>query len=346
MENRSAFVVEGAVAFSQKDQTIFLGVLPSDRLEELTQVLSYEEKEGYQRPPNPARFRRYAEYLATEVGYVTPIILNGRGQWQFEPSTPAKPDGRSRTGKLVAKGPASVVDGQHRRGGLIEHTATTGEIVPVPFLAYEDLTLNPTEIDLFNIVNDTMQRLPRSLVRYDAVKTYAADRATRQQRNIHENTVISMNLERDSDSPFYASISISGVRDPNKPVSLEGMRRSLSGLFDGSHFAQLPVEERTRLVKSFWNAIKSLFPVEWQDQDREYKLRDLVSVASLTKVAAGVLSEAYDIDAKKLDVATMTGRLERLRDFDWHKEGSVFQGLSGMGGRATLVELLNGYLYA
>lgn len=323
---RGVYEIEPVMRFRHKDQDIYFGTMASDLLSSVLKVMDYTQPNGYQRPAKPKRFSQYAEYLKQPEGYVTPIIINGSGQWEFQPSDGGNPD----VGRLLIKGHGTVLDGQHRKGGLELYSGDSGEVVPVPFVAFANLAL-PSEIRLFDIINSTMQRLPTSLIRWN-------------ERGDDENTQIAIELERQEDSPFYASISISGSRDANRKVSLEGMRRATSSIFGSGRLSQLPLNEKVRLVKSFWQIIKELFPEEWEDT-RSFRIRHLIGVSALSVLARDVLSECYDWDKNYLDTQRLRSLLEPLRSFDWHKHSDDLGHASGFGGREPVAKRLSELVY-
>lgn len=320
--NQGIYTIEPVIRFHHKDQDIYYGLISSDLLSVALRVMDYTQDGGYQRPAKPVRFGQYASYLKRDEGYVTPIILNAAGQWEFQPL-----DGKDgNTGRLLVKGLASVLDGQHRKGGLEMYTAETGDIVPVPFIAFAELPPQ-SEVRLFDTINSKMQRLPTSLVRWN-------------EREDDENTQIAVALEQDEDSPFYASISISGSRDPKRKVSLEGMRRAMASLFGSGRLSPLPFNEKVRLMKVYWRIVKDIFPDEWEDT-RKYRLRHLIGVAAISFLARDVINECYDWEKNYLDEDKMRTRLEPLRDFDWEKGSDDLGHASGFGGREPVAKRLS-----
>ena len=311
-------IVQPVLRFHQKDQDVFLGVIPSSLLNQWTKVwdISTEPKEGYQRPPIEARFREFAKYLTTPEGYMTPIIINCRGHWRF------LPDGSgSVVGQLQIEGPGSILDGQHRRGGLIL-ALEQGQAEPVPFLAYNDLH-HRVEVDLFDTINSKARPLSKSLLDFN-------------QRDKDLDVQVALLLDTEPDSPLYQQLSYSGSRDGTRRITLEGMRRAMAPIFRSGKLSALVKEDRAQAMKAFFKAVADTWATEWSDS-KNYKLRELTGMAAVCMVAGDVLSESYDAKTRRVDEKKIGDLLQKAagHGIDWTKKGE-YSGQSGFGGALVI----------
>jgi DNA sulfur modification protein DndB len=117
---------------------------------------------GYQRPVNKKRCEDIAQYLTKgDNSLYTPILLNAGGSWEFTPYDRNRPN----FGRLLCKDQASLMDGQHRLGGIKLYTEETSSEISVPFLAFHFLD-EDEEIELFDVINTKAKGLGSSLSRY------------------------------------------------------------------------------------------------------------------------------------------------------------------------------------
>lgn len=120
---------------------------------------------------------------------------------------------------------------------------------------------------------------------------------------------ITFNLCRDDDSVWgpvdgIEQINMTGVRDPNRQVTYEGLRRSTSNMFPVQLLGRLSaIDENLPLkyAKRYWAAVATACAEAWNgvpdkrtvvDPDTgvetvekiKYRIKDLVGVASLAKL--------------------------------------------------------------
>jgi len=88
---------------------------------------------GYQRPINKKRCTDFADYLSQgEDSLYTPILLIAAGNWEFQAYDRQRPN----YGRLICRKKATLMDGQHRLGGIKEYIEQTDSTLSVPFLAF------------------------------------------------------------------------------------------------------------------------------------------------------------------------------------------------------------------
>ncbi|MEO1130936.1 MAG: DGQHR domain-containing protein, partial [Planctomycetota bacterium] len=194
-------------------------------------------KHGYQRPPTQKRFKEIGDYFARDNNRfkITPLVVSVRlhDDSEIELFIQMLDAGdigglRKRFGDKVA----STVDGQHRMNGLITAWESDHDFLPqIPVMLFFKLSF-AEEADLFNVINVTQRKLPKALIettRGDIVDRDSTSYAQQVRR-------IAFSLCRDDDSVWgpidgIEQINMTGVRDPNRPVTYEGLRRSTSNMF-------------------------------------------------------------------------------------------------------------------
>ena len=115
--------ITGVIQKTQGNQNYIFGTIGSDKIKNITFVPVLESSHktylneiegGYQRPGSHSRMRAFARFLEENPNsIVPPVLLSGRGQWKFEPVGQEQD-----SGKLIIRGQAAIVDGQHRLGGF------------------------------------------------------------------------------------------------------------------------------------------------------------------------------------------------------------------------------------
>jgi DGQHR domain-containing protein len=361
-----------------EENRIYQAALTPPKAKELFFVSTYSsadplsnafDKHGYQRPPSTERFAEIGRYYA-EAGNrhkIPPIIISVRL---------SEPDEIKRFLKLLDAGDidgikaafgdfvASVVDGQHRLNGLIFAWTKDPEFLPqIPCTLYFGLSFIE-EATMFNTINATQRKLPKALIettRGDI--TEAADSSYAQQIRR-----ITFSLCRDEDSVWgpidgIEQINMTGVRDPNRAVTYEGLRRSTSNMFPSQvldRLFALDDEFPLKYAKRYWAAVADACAEAWKgipdkrivvDPDTgiesvekiKYRIKDLVGVASLAKLGKDVITTHIDSgQANKLEEM-----VNKLTDVDWEKSPSNpwMRSQAGFAGQKDLYNLLYKLVY-
>lgn len=342
-------------------------------------VSTYEDKDpasnasnkhGYQRPPTKGRFSEIGQYFAgnDHQRLITPIIVSVRL---------TKAEDIERFLRLADTGDvssikaafgdkiASIVDGQHRHYGLLDAWEGDPEFLPdVPVMLYFGLSFIQ-EAELFNTINVTQRKLPKALI--ETTKgdiTEASDASYAQQIRR-----IAFSLCRDEDSVWgprdgVEQINMTGVRDPNRPVTYEGLRRSTSNMFPKVLLQRLAAIDEAlplKYAKRYWRAVSEACveawncnPVTREETDKDtgikhqvtihYRLKDLVGVASLAKLGMDVIRSHIDSgESQKLD--ELVGKLVEV---NWEKrsDNPWMRSQAGFAGQKELYELLHGLVYS
>ena len=327
-------------------------------------------RRGYQRPPDPARMRRIAKFYRVDdrLSSTTPIIVavrKGLDRPELATAIQVALDKHEEGWKRVL----AVIDGQHRLGGVTlaaREAEADAESFDhsVVFHAIHSLTYEE-ETEVFNVINTTPKRLPKALVEWNRYGIVDRDSRNRDQ----EIRQIAVQLATDNDSVWNELVNISGTgRDPTRPITLEGLRRSTQNMLTGG-VRHLRLERQIELVKMYWRTASEIFESAWNDEQREvwledgsralsgtayemadgrivkiapvtYRLKDLVGVASLARLGGDILSESLGSPDQE---AYIRHELEKIADVDWQKdEGNPWtSGHAGFAGQRGLYEAMS-----
>jgi DGQHR domain-containing protein len=326
-----------------------------------------QNRHGYQRPATPSRFREIANYFRRNPDLITPLIVSVRL---------SDPKDIDRFLSFLAAGDteaikanfgskvASVVDGQHRRGGCILEWEENHEFLPeIPVILYFGLSFIE-EAELFNTINVTQRKLPKALIETTRGDITEADDSTYAQQIRR----IAFSLCRENDSVWgpvggVEQINMTGVRDPNRPVTYEGLRRSTGNMFPPTLLSRLAAIDEglpLKYAKRFWKAVKEACLEAWTGHPStreeidpltgetrnvkvQYRIKDLVGVASLAKLGRDIMTS--DLESKE------PGKLEdltnKLVEVDWEKrpDNPWMASQAGFAGQKDLYELLHALVY-
>lgn len=361
-----------------EENRIYQAALSPPKAGELFFVSTYDsedplsnavDKHGYQRPPTTSRFPEIGNYYsADENSYkIPPIIISVRL---------SGPEDIKRFLKLLDAGDidgikgafgehvASVVDGQHRLHGLIDAWKKNPEFLPqIPVTLYFGLTFID-EANMFNTINATQRKLPKALIettRGDI--TEASDTGYAQQIRR-----LTFSLCRDDDSVWgpvdgIEQINMTGVRDPNRPVTYEGLRRSTSNMFPAHLLNRLSALDENlplKYAKRYWSAVANACAEAWKGipskrtvidpetgletvEKIKYRIKDLVGVASLAKLGKDVITS--HIESGKPD--RVEELVYRLGEVDWEKSPSNrwMRSQAGFAGQKELYTMLYELVY-
>jgi DGQHR domain-containing protein len=347
-----------------------LATLTADALKALAFVSTYNtiddqssspRQHGYQRDPMAARFPAIDRYFSqaegdgvhTHAHLITPIIAsvrvyNDKQREEFVKLFNAGDiDGIHRKfGTTVV----SIVDGQHRTGGLFwawEREAAFNPDVPVMLyfgLRYAD------EATLFDDINTNQRKLPKALI--EATKVHMEAGEPSHQQTIRE---VAFALAQDGDSPWHGKVNMTGARDPEKPVTYEGLRRATGNMLQEKLIARLERQGFVldKVAKKYWELVSRACAPAWQERPRlvkgedgesveeavKYRLKDLAGVASVSRLGADIIGSALDQSRSEEEfwsaVASMVSKLgvidwEKREGNPWTSAGAGFAGMTGL----------------
>jgi DGQHR domain-containing protein len=358
-----------------------LVTLTPDALKELAFISTYNtvdeqssspRQHGYQRDPMAARFPAIGRYFSQEEGekggkqthahLITPIIASVR---VYSPKDQAEFNHLFNQGKITeihekfGRSVVSIVDGQHRLGGLYwawENKANFNPDVPVMFyygLRYGD------EATLFDDINTNQRKLPKALI--EATKVHMESGEPSHAQTIRE---VAFALAQDGDSPWHGLVNMTGARDPEKPVTYEGLRRATGGMLHERLVARLNSRGLVldKVAKKYWELVSRAAAPAWQDRPKlvqtpdgetveepvKYRLKDLAGVASVSRLGADIIGTALDQSRTEEEfLSAVASQVSKLGQVDWEKRpGNPWTSAgAGFAGQTGLYKMLYELVY-
>lgn len=278
---------------------------------------------GYQRPIDKKRCKDFAKYLSQgEDALYTPILLNAAGHWEFHAYEIHRPN----YGRLICKKKATLMDGQHRLGGIEEYIRETDSMLNVPFLAFHYLD-EDEEIKLFDVINTKAKGIGTSLSRY-------------LNRNNDEISWVATNLILKPESPFFSKGTLIGKRTREKNITLQNLYNIVKYLTHKSELENLSKEKKLNLALFYFNLIKELFPKEWDD-NKSYRLTHITCLNGLAIAGNKIINDNYLSKSQQPDSTKIMSLLLNLKDIDWSANGDL-KYLKGLPGAKLLAgDILN-----
>lgn len=272
---------------------------------------------GYQRPINKKRCSDFANYLSKgEDSLYTPILLNAAGNWEFHPYDKHRPN----LGRLICKKKATLMDGQHRLGGIKEYIDETDSTLNVPFLAFHYLD-EDEEIKLFDVINTKAKGIGTSLSRY-------------LNRNNDDLSWVATNLILMPESPFFNKGTLTGQRSKEKNITLQNLYNIAVLLTKSPLLTKLPKEKKLNLCLFYFNTIKELFSEEWAD-NKQYRMTHITCLNALAIAGNTIISENYLEKSNQPDSTRILKKLVNLKEIDWSSNGDL-KYLKGIPGSKIL----------
>ena len=318
----------------------FTGVIRSDVAKALTFVpvaieetknspLNEDLTDGYQRQGSVSRMKQFMQFLmAHPLSVVPPVVLSGRSNWKFV--------GDSDFGSIEVFGPAAIMDGQHRLGGLVLLFEKQEIIRNIDFILIPDLPISD-EKDEFTTINGTQRGVSKSLQAY--IK--GTDEA-----------LVAEELNNDPDSPFLKRITLA-ARKPGELFTFATVVNNIRRTFDGK-LSDLIDDAKIEYMKRYWEIIADQFPQEWSDIDRldkkeplEYKLLEATGLSAWSLAGRDILAPAFNPVTRTIDwdgVAKMV-KIVASSGLDLTKDGE-FKGLTGEVGAAQIHKKIQSLLPA
>ncbi|WP_135557118.1 DGQHR domain-containing protein [Paenibacillus cymbidii] len=318
-------VVENVLQHKMRGKIIYLGNLSTSAALKLTYVKPYDHPsgKGYQRPVDSKRCNDFALYLSKgDNSLFTPILLNAESHWEFV----SYDKNRSSFGRLICKDKASLMDGQHRLGGIQRYTKDTNSEIHVPFLAFHYLD-EDEEINLFDIINTKAKGIGASLSKY-------------LKRNSDDISWVATQLIIRGESPFHFIGTLTGKRNSGRHVTLQNLYKVLELLFKPEQLKGLPKEEKLLLSLTYFNTIKEQFNVEWLDY-KEFRITHIVCLNALAIIGAEIITRISDSEFKQKNYQRISKDVKKLKFIDWSYEGALkfIKGMSGS--RALAADLIS-----
>jgi len=274
---------------------------------------------GYQRPIDKKRCKDFANYLSQgEDALYTPILLNASGNWEFH----AYDGHRKNFGRLICKKKATLMDGQHRLGGIKEYIMETDSTLNVPFLAFHYLD-DDEEIKLFDVINTKAKGIGTSLSRY-------------LNRDNNELSWVATNLILKPESPFFNKGTLIGKRTKDKNITLQNLYNIVKLLTKKSVLENLSKEKKLNLALFYFNLIRELFSDEWED-NKQFRMTHITCLNALAIVGNQIINENYLTKSQQPDSVKIANLLVNLKEIDWSANGDL-KYLKGAAGSKMLAE--------
>lgn len=329
--------ISGVVEKTQGEQKYLFGTIGSDKIKNVTFVpviepstktyLNEIEDNGYQRPGSLSRMRAFAKFLRDNPNSVVPpVLLSGRGAWEF------KPGGHEQdSGQLIIREKAAVIDGQHRLGGFVFLYESDKEVRNISFILLPDLTIEQ-EKDEFIVVNNSQKGVPRPLT------SYLQD---------SDEAQIGWILNEESDSPFKGRITRTTIQR-SQLFALHSVAKQIKRLFSTGSVQDLDIEQKVEFMSRFWTIIADKLPDQWSDieklddpdakgrKDFEYKLLELTGLIAWSITGVYIFGRSYSEDAG-MNWENVIRLVEAASGIDWKKDGE-FRGRTGEAGGKIMAD--------
>lgn len=313
----SAVMIPNVLQFKLGGRRVaYLGYFRSSQLDQLVRVKRFDDTsgEGYQRPLEPRRAKRFADYMMkSEAPVFSPILLQAGGEWLFDYDRNFP---NANIGRLTCNAPAYILDGQHRLEGIRKYMEKTRTEIQVPFMAIHDLDQRE-EVKSFLTVNTEAKLLSKSLGYY-------------LTRNEDEWAGLASELIQSPDSPFHQIGTISGKRTAQRHVTTQNLYKAVNTLFKWEHVQRLPMNTKEQILNDFFSMVSGLFSTEWGDF-KNYQITHSLGINALAEMGMRLLALTVDPKTGAYDPLFLRDRLERLRGFDWSSEAlAEYKGAKGV----------------
>jgi len=309
--------IENVLQCKMRGRVAYQSYLTANDAFHLTYVKPYDDPsgKGYQRPVDNKRCRDFSKYLSLgEKALFTPILLNASGNWEFVPYDKLRPS----YGRLICKGQASVMDGQHRLGGIRLYIKETNSEINIPFIAFHFLD-EEEEIELFDTINTKAKGIGSSLSRY-------------LRRDTDDLSWIATQLIIRPDSPFYNIGTIIGKRTNNRHITLQNLYRMLCFLNKQVEDQRMSKEEKMAIAFTYYNTLREMYPKEWGDY-KNSRITHIVCLDSLSMVGSEIVSTC--MQNEKIDYNKFIKTIKKLKNIDWSTHGP-FRFVKGIAGSRSL----------
>jgi len=317
----NSVVIENVLVSKMRGKVVYQSSFPASVGQQLLFVKPYDlpSGKGYQRPVDTKRCEDFSKYLSQgEDALFTPILLNASSQWEFSTYDSTRPN----FGRLFCKGKASLMDGQHRMGGIQKYLQETNSEISVPFLAFHSLD-EEEEIKLFDTINTKAKGIGPSLSKF-------------LRRDSDDISWVATELMIRKESPFYMIGSIIGKRSKGRHVTLQNLYRTLHFLTRSSRLAAFTKEEKLSLAMSYYSSIKELLPEDWADY-KGSRLTHIVCIDALSIAGCHILTTCLHEMKRQIDLQLVQKQVKHLSRIDWSTTGSL-KYLKGLNGSKQLAE--------
>jgi DGQHR domain-containing protein len=311
----------------------YLGVMTPSQIMELTfvpcvvrmneDILNIRTEDSYQREGERNRMKSIKEFYASRPhSIVPPVLLSTRNSWNF---TPAKSG--SSLGSIEVTDQASIIDGQHRLGGLslIAQDDAVSDIAhskTIPFMAIEFETVKD-EAEEFEVINGTQKGIKKSHLKFIRRGESFAGNAANMLRD-------------DEGSVFYQRIGIA-TRADWELITFSAAEDLVKATFD-SYFQTntlfRPDANEDSQAKAmfflleYWKTVSEVFGVMWADIELmpapnvkkstanpgrgrfRYRLLEETGLVAIAKLGSKILHKSWIAPSQEISWETVRSLLQ------------------------------------
>jgi len=316
--------------------TYYLGTITPAQIMELTfvpcvlnvndDILNIRTQGGYQREGERKRMSQIADfYKDNPRSIIPPVLLSTRGAWSFTPLTKT-----SVIGTISATDQVSIIDGQHRLGGLsiIAQDSNCSEEIAqrhIPFVAveFESIEVEPIE---FEIINGKQKGIKPSHLMY-----------IRRNESFYGNAAYM--LQTDSESVFFNRIAIS-TRKESDLITFKSASEIVAHTFDHI-FCQNAFHPNTEdnqlkamdILQKYWRYVSEVFAYMWSDinflptpgkakaayegrSKFQYRLLEETGLRAFGRLGSTILLKSWLPGSADIAWDTVEGHLKRVAEND------------------------------
>lgn len=355
------------------DGKVAIAAMTPDKLKQLTFISTYSSRDpqstsprqhGYQRDPMESRFPAIGRYYAKDNNRhrIPALVASVR---VYTPKDQERfielfnEHNIAQIHKEFGRSVFSMVDGQHRMGGLYWAWENLDNFnAEIPVTVYFGLTY-PEEAAFFDTINTLQRKLPKALI--EATKVHLDSSDTSHAQYIR---VVAEGLAQDRDSVWQGLVNMTGARDVKLPVTYEGLRRATSSLLHERLVGRLRVRnmDPEDVAKRYWKEVSTACWNAWENAPRQveneegeivevatsYRIKDLVGVAALSKLGGDVIATALDLSKDDTEFwGVVVNLVSKLGAVDWEKrKNNPWMNTSaGFAGQVPLYEMLYRLVY-
>lgn len=325
----------------QNNTPIYITYMTAKQLSNLKRIkvdiFKKEKEEGYQREINDKRSEEFAKYVINAKG-ISPvsILVNVRKKLRFE----RKQGGYGKL-NIPEDSYMWIVDGQHRRKGLVIaiNDREEYENYQIP-IVITNLTKTYEEAKQFIIINKTQKGvrsdlaerfLSRLFEEPEDIISQMPSTVTRGITWMPKAIEVSEKINERKDSVWYKKI-----RFPNEPKlttlsSQKSFTESLRPLIRNEVFESYNVEEITELLVRYWNAINELCPNAFR-LPQDHLIQKTIGIFTLHRLFPLVTSYCGE-KVTKARIKEILSKMEKgMNDDYWGSNGQI--GLAGTNQKA------------
>lgn len=246
---------------------------------------------GYQRPEIQNHIKEIKEYIDSDEAMIpNAVVLSFNSGFDFIPNKGNTNFGTIRISvNNDGSKPGFIVDGQQRLGAIRDCNRESFEIFATAFQT-NDID---EQREQFVLVNN-VKPLQKSLI-YELIPDIKGKMPTSlQQKKIPSH--LTMCLDGDDESPFYKLIK--RPTNPNGIITDTVIQRMIEySIRDGAlrycaNLEQFDFEMALTILKSYWNAVKTVFPDAWAVNPRFSRLSHGVGIISL----GSIMDQLYQLN--------------------------------------------------